>query len=427
MGLVVMPASSATGTKYGPVQLEHQFPKAIEGPQLASAQQISYGEIMKGPLPTAVCTIGGCLFLLRASPSTAAEDECLSLGTPIRTNNVILLPLSGESAVTYYLESSTDLHNWTRILTNSDVDFARTLATGLPGQMTFYRASRDPLPLFAAGLTVSTNIDFLGNNITVDSYDSSDPNHSTNGMYNAATRMSGGDVWCSRGLVNVGNGNIFGHLRLAPGGSYALGPNGSVGDLPANWPAQSGIESGWLALDYRFCILDVAAPFYSGLPLPQAANSHYSLASTNYFIAGNLTLTNGDVLLIDGRNSNLYVTGSFLMHSGSTIVITNGGSFKLYVGSFSGPATSCNLSQVSTFGNATAFKLFGLPTTESLTWNGNTQFVGTVYSPQAGITLGAGGPPAYDYQGAVIAGSLSFNGHFSFHFDQYLKQNGPTR
>jgi hypothetical protein len=383
---------------------------------------------MKEPLPAMVCAIAGFLLLFRPASGFAAEDACLSLGTPISTNNLILLPLSGESAVTYYIESSTDLRNWTRVLTNSDQAIARTLVAALPGQPTFYRASRGPLPLFDAALTISATIDCKGNGIYVDSYDSSDPNYSTGGMYDVNKRGAGGDVASATGPVNIQGADIYGHLRIGPNATYSIG-NGVVGDLPANWPAQSGIESGWLALDYRFCIPDVEPPYGSGSPLPppKAGTSEIFLGSESYFIAGDLLLQNGYLILIDGSNPTLYVTGSFLMNSGAQIVITNGGSFKLYVGSVIGSATSCNLSLVSSAGSETTFQFYGLPTTSSLTWSGNAQFVGSVYAPQAAFLLGGGGNYPLDYQGAIIASSLSINGHFNFHFDSYLKHSGPTR
>src|SRR6266571_3901487 len=48
-------------------------------------------------------------------------------------------------------------------------------------------------PHFAAGITVLSNIDLSGNHLTVDSFNSTDSNHSTNGLYNPATRLANGD------------------------------------------------------------------------------------------------------------------------------------------------------------------------------------------------------------------------------------------
>jgi hypothetical protein len=283
-------------------------------------------------------------------------------------------------------------------------------------------------PLFGNSIAALQNVDFKGNTITIDSFDSSDPLHSTNGQYNAATRKAGGDVASTGGLINVGNGNIFGHLRLAPGSAYSLGPNGAVGDLPANWPAQSGVETGWLFSDYNQSWPDVNVPYTSGpgMPAAKGASSTINLGASSYYISGDYTMQNGDILMVDGANANLYVTGSFNMKNGSTIVVTNGGSLKVFIGASSGAATSGSFTQVNVNGNSSTFQIYGLPSTTSLSWNGNASYAGTVYAPEAAFSLGGGGSTPYDYQGALVVGSVSLNGHFSVHYDEYLKRGGPA-
>jgi hypothetical protein len=294
----------------------------------------------------------------------------------------------------------------------------------VPSQTTFYRASRDRLPLFAAAITTSQNIDFKGNNVAMDSYDSSDPNHSTNGMYNAATRKAGGDVFSSGALVNVGNAVIYGRLRLAPGSSYSLGPYGSVGDLTWTGP---GVEPGWAMNDFKFCLPQATPPFSAGQALPAPGSGTINLTSTNYYSSTNYTMRSGDFWIVDGGNPVLYIAGSFRMGSISAIVITNGGTLTLHVGSSSGLPTSCFLTQVLTSGPVSSFHLYTLPTTTSLAWGGNTNFVGTVYAPQANFSLGGGGAATLDYQGAVVVQSIIINGDFNFHFDEYLRRSALTR
>ena len=63
-------------------------------------------------------------------------------------------------------------------------------------------------PAFGVAMLVKLDVTASGNNMTVDSYDSADPLHSTNGMYNAATRKAGGDIVTTGGLINVQNANI---------------------------------------------------------------------------------------------------------------------------------------------------------------------------------------------------------------------------
>jgi hypothetical protein len=78
-------------------------------------------------------------------------------------------------------------------------------------------------------------------------------------------------------------------------------------------------------------------------------------------------------------------------------------------------------------GNSTAssFGYWGLPSNTSISMSGNAAFTGTIYAPQALLTLGGGGSTIYDFVGAVITGSVRLNGHYHFHYDEALKEFGP--
>src|SRR5207249_10040581 len=83
-------------------------------------------------------------------------------------------------------------------------------------------------PVFAKGMIAKERIDMNGNNIETDSFDSTDPAHSTtNGLYDPATARDHGDVSTVSGLANsigVGNANIKGHLQTGAGRSVTNGP-----------------------------------------------------------------------------------------------------------------------------------------------------------------------------------------------------------
>jgi len=124
----------------------------------------------------------------------------------------------------------------------------------------------------------------------------------------------------------------------------------------------------------------------------------------------------------------LYLTGSFTMQSqnSSYLNLGAGASLKLYVGTTSGSATTITLTQVNNTGDDSKLQIFGLPSTTSISWNGNASFSGVVYAPEAAISLGGGGNTHYDFQGAFTVGSMKLNGVFNIHYDQNL-QRGPMR
>ena len=272
-------------------------------------------------------------------------------------------------------------------------------------------------PAFAGAMAALDNITFKGNDVKVDSYDSMDPNHSTNGMYDAAKRKAGGDVASSYGFVDVGNANVNGKVRTGPNGSYGTGPMGWAGDL--NWTGP-GIQPGWYANDFNADFPDAALPEgYSGLAPVGAGTNTYVLGSFDYTINGKLSLRTGDHILVTG-NARLYVTDDILMQGQASITIEPGASLKVYGGGENSTFTSVN-----TAGNANTFAYYGLPTNKSLVWSGNAQYVGTVYAPQATFELGGGGSNTMDYQGACVVKAVTLNGKFNFHYDEALQRRGP--
>src|SRR5882724_554502 len=106
--------------------------------------------------------------------------------------------------------------------------------------------------LFGVAIAALTSVNNKGNDIVVDAYDSADMVHFTNGLYNSTYAFAGGDVALASGIIGLGNSDIHGRLFLAAGVGTNIGPNGLVGDMPANWPAQSGIQGpDWVFNDFN--------------------------------------------------------------------------------------------------------------------------------------------------------------------------------
>ena len=292
-------------------------------------------------------------------------------------------------------------------------------------------------PAFAFGGAIAAlqNVTMNGNNITVDSYDSSDPLHSdANGNYDPATRKAGGDISSTGGLLNVGNADIYGHVRTAPFGDASTGPNGQVGDLnwsPTGGAGQARIQTGWYINDYNADFPDVTVPSLtnpSDVVKNGTGTNTYELANGDYFVNGSFTVANKETVLITGK-VRLYVTGDFTMtgQNGSYISIAPGATLQLYVGTESGPAVSTTFLTVNNAGNAANFQYYGLPSNTSASWSGNASYIGTVYAPEAQFTLNGGGNNSTrNYQGSCVVKSVIMNGHFNFHYDEALKHTGPV-
>ncbi len=160
--------------------------------------------------------------------------------------------------------------------------------------------------------------------------------------------------------------------------------------------------------------------------------ANYGTYTTNV----NVTVTYYDYILGDGNhqlsslNGSLYVQGDAVLlvtsiANPTSITIAEGKSLQLYNQS---PSFSLSGSLVLN-GNGTAseFAYYGLPGNTSMSINGGGAFVGTIYAPDAALTLGGGGNNIYDFIGSAVANTISLNGHFNFHFDENLQQTGPFR
>jgi hypothetical protein len=298
-------------------------------------------------------------------------------------------------------------------------------ANNRPVQRTV-RVTTTNVPAFGVAMMVKLDIDSKGNDMMVDSYDSSDPLHSTNGMYNAATRKASGDLVSSGGVINVQNANIYGHLWTSPSGSYTIGANGTVGDL--SWNTKGQVQPGYYKNDFNANIKDVPVPFTSGFSVTalSSGTNTYVLGTGDYYVSGDFVLNQNENVYVNG-NARMYVTGNINMKSQNDCYfnIAPGASLKLYCGTPSGAAVSAQMTQVNTAGNASTFQYWGLPSNTSVTWNGNNTYVGTVYAPQAAFSMGGGGSTDFDFQGSCVVNTVSMNGHFLFHYDENLSRMGP--
>ena len=80
--------------------------------------------------------------------------------------------------------------------------------------------------LFTRGLAAISNINFKGHGISSDSWNSHDPNQSTNGLYNGYVGTNG-DVASVQGLVDIGQHTINGNLYLGPTAELTGNPDQS--------------------------------------------------------------------------------------------------------------------------------------------------------------------------------------------------------
>jgi len=134
-------------------------------------------------------------------------------------------------------------------------------------------------PLFAKGMVSKGSINMNGNNVASDSFDSADPNFSTNGRYDKNKQNDNGDVATNSGgnVFDAGNANLMGKVATGPGGTISVGSQSTIGTKAWVQAGKQGIEPGRSSDDMNMDFPDAKAPFTSG----QSPALNRSVTTTN--------------------------------------------------------------------------------------------------------------------------------------------------
>jgi hypothetical protein len=256
-------------------------------------------------------------------------------------------------------------------------------------------------PLFTVGAVVRDGLNLNGYNFMADSYDSDSWPY----KYDPNNRKQNGDVASTLGILNAASVDILGRLFL--------------GATATNNPAS---EFDVLS-DFNADLPEVTTPALSGnvgVPGPKSVGGTFYdhwLEKDQYQASS----VNGYVGVKDNVNSVLYVTGDVNI---TNLRIGNNASLKLYVG-----GGSTTIGSVFVTGSASALQYYGLPGNTNIALAGTTNFIGTIYAPNARLTA-AGGAAPLDFEGALAVKSADLFKHFRLHYDENLQRspvNGPLR
>jgi hypothetical protein len=274
--------------------------------------------------------------------------------------------------------------------------------------------------LFTKAMVARGSITISGNVLT-DSYDSTNPLYSSNGLYTASRSRDKGDVASNGALIkeiNTSDGVVLqGHISTGPGGTVGMSGTVSIGDKAWIEGGNSGIKPGWFKDDMNVAFPDVTAPFVGGAFTPSGGivggtNYAYVLDGGNYQL-GSMSLGGVNKVMVTGK-SVLYVTGNLNMSGQAAFIIAPGASLKLYVAGARGNLTGQGVMNQTGF--ATNFVYYGLPTNTRVDLTGGSGFTGIIYAPQAALNVSGGSI----LHGATISDTVSATGGFKFHYDESL-------
>lgn len=285
--------------------------------------------------------------------------------------------------------------------------------------------------MFVAALVAKHGINMNGNDVLVDSFNSQDPNMSTNGLYTASKAGDHGDIASNDGLyntINVGNANIYGRAHTGHGNNtVSIGPNGAVGSHAWQASNTGTAQSGWSLQDANFSFPVTAFPNTSTYLSP--TNGTYNGVSydhilagatgpyTNYYVASNLS----GKTIITGSNVVVALPNGLDMDGGDVLTIASQANVVMYVGGSSCTVRGNGILNLPGF--ASSLMMFCAPSVTSLTLDGNGSMAGVVVAPNAAASLnGSGNSTAVDFSGILMVSSAVLNGHFNFHYDEALRR-----
>jgi hypothetical protein len=377
------------------------------------------------------------------------------LGTTVGTSNL--------GYYTVYVTNNIGLNTGPEILSigygkwNSS---STTYRLDNPVRKIYVKTVRDAL--IKGNLAAITTVDFSGNNVLIDSFDSGDPYHSnwqTNKTYhgtnyygtyptnwNAHTSISAPDystepymhkdnayVTTDGSIINVGNGDVYGFVDTAPGGTTSVGANGTVGDV--FWVPTQGIQPGHGYSDMNVNYPDVALPTNNWTTVSKKTGSGaftYGGYTFNYIITntGNYTISSQvkDPVYIKGTNVVLYLQNGLNFNGNafnSTIWVETNSDVTIYTAGDIDTSGQTGINNISLY--ALAFSIYGLPTCQNITLGGQANITAFIYAPEAALKLNGGGSDYYHSVGAFYMKSVTLVGNMGFHYDEAFKLIGPSR
>lgn len=259
----------------------------------------------------------------------------------------------------------------------------------------------------------------------IDSFNSTDPLHSTNGVYNSATRLPNAFV----GTNSRVSGDLHIHQTAQIVGAVATGASrvftaespAVVGDAAfvANIANAGRVQSGALSTGLNVPFPNVSAPSTSGAffaaPGTYMGTNYDLLLGSGTYTSSSMNLVSNTVLVTG--SAVLYVDGSFSMNGGA-LTMSPGATLDLYVRGSSISISGNALLNAS--GTASQFGVWGLSGVTQFSMGGTSSMTAKIYAPQAHANiLGSS-----TIVGAAMFAILEMQGHTAFHYDEALGNVG---
>ena len=301
------------------------------------------------------------------------------------------------------------------------IDDLFTSETDAPHASRRLEAVVAPLSAFDQAIFSVGSLDLNNQNIVVDSYDSRDPNKSTNGLYDPAKQQEHGNIATDGNLIAAGNAHIYGDVATNSG--TVTGVSNVTGVQRTDFyqePIPIG-DPNWPSINPSPYTVSGSATL-TGSSTEGAALSRYRLDAIA--LSGNQTLTLAGNP--DGSPSyiELYVTGDIAVTGNAQIVLGDGVRAKIY---FQADVDIAGRGVLNPANQPSDLLLYGVQPSGNVTphvdLGGNGQITAAVYAPGHDVTINGGGSSGHVF-GSVVGKTVAMTGVTNLHYDEALGSTG---
>lgn len=287
-------------------------------------------------------------------------------------------------------------------------------------------------PVFASELTLLARdeIDMNNPNIFLASYDSSDPNQSTNGQYDGNKYVGRfANIAAIGGIIDAGDATVWGRAAT----------NGGDIENSENIKGNYDNDPDRLRKDFDMELLPVKAPTITGTPVEISGDwtiqADYASTAPTYALISDIKLGGGGTLEIKGDPTGkdttviMLVEGDIDVKGNGLIKIGAGVHLRLFLkgdADFGGngisnpePNTPANL------------QIYGIdrPADDpdpigDIKIAGTASFTGTVYAPNYDIAIVGGGNNDSSVSGAFVGRNIRMTGVSQVYYDEDLASEG---
>jgi hypothetical protein len=278
-----------------------------------------------------------------------------------------------------------------------------------------------PVSAFDSAIMSVGTLDLTNQNIVIDSYDSRDPNKSTDGLYDVTKRQENGNIATDSNLIEAGNAHVYGNVAT----------NAGTVSGAAN-------ITGTERTDFYQEPIPVGAPSWPSInPIPATvttdaiinASATRSSPSSRYVLNA-ISLSGSQTLTFAGNPAGtptyveIYVTGNISVTGQAQIVIESGVSATIY---FAGNVDVSGKGIINTNNQPGDLMLYGIQPSGDLTphvsLSGNAQISAAVYAPGHDVSVVGGGSSGHVF-GSIVGKTVTMTGVTNLHYDEALASGG---